>query len=839
MPGGPSPAGASFLTLSLIFLRRDWRAGELRLLTAALLVAVAALASVGFFVDRVRGALEGQAAQLLGADLVVAANEAPDEAVLRRAAEAGLRTARTVVFPSMAATDTPGGLPVLVSVKAVDEGYPLRGGLRVDDQEARGLPGAAQVWVDPGVLTALDLRVGDALQLGQSRFRVAGQITLEPDRGNNFVNFAPRVLMRLDELAATGLVQPASRVTWRLLVAGDPAPVKAFEALVRREGGSAQRIETLENGRPELRATLQRAQQFLALVSLLTALVAAIAIALAARRFSDRHLDACAVMRAIGLRHRTLMAALMAQMLWLALAAGLVGSALGWLAHFILIQLAGTSVRLELPAPGLWPAVQAILAGLVLLLGFAALPLARLAGVPPLRVLRRELGGMGASAWMTLGLSMASFAALLFWFAGEPRLATVALVGFALAALLFGGVAWLSLLGLGPLRRLLGTGSAQAALRVALASAMRRRGASVAQLSALSVGLMALLLLTVTQRDLLESWQRASPPDAPNRFLINIQPEQKDLVMARLNEAGLSRIELLPMIRARLVAINDQAVESQRLDNERARRLVEREFNISYMAQIQSHNRLVAGRWLNPDAAEVSVETGLMQTLGLRVGDRLTFDIAGETVALAVVGTRKVAWDSLHVNFFVVASPAALQNRPQTWITAFHLPAQQERLTKALVQEFPNLTVFDMGAIVRQVQGILEQVVRAVQFLFVFTLLAGVVVLHAALSSSQDERRREAALLRALGASRAQLRRAQIFELAVLGGLAGLLAALGSSLIGVVLAEQVFQFDYSIRWGLLPAGTLIGASLAVLAGLPGLRRVTRTPPLQTLRESAW
>lgn len=840
MPSAPGARGkASFLPLSLIFLKRDWRAGELRLLAIALIVAVTALASVGFFVDRVRAALEGQAAQLLGADLVLASNEAPEPSLLQRAAEAGLQAARTVVFPSMAAGDDPAGLPVLVSVKAVDAGYPLRGGLRVDDQEVRGIPAPGEVWVDPGVLSALDLRPGDSVSLGQSRFRISGQISLEPDRGNNFVNFAPRVLMRLDELEATGLVQPASRVTWRLLVAGEPARVKAFEAAARAEGVGAQRIETLENGRPELRATLNRAQQFLALVSLLTALVCAIAIALAARRFAERHLDACAVMRALGIRHRTLMAALMAQMVWLSLAAGLVGSALGWLAHFMLVQLAGSSVRLDLPAPSLWPALQAVVAGGVLLLGFAAVPLARLAGVPPLRVLRRELGSGAASSWVTLGLSLSSFAALLFWFAGEPRVATVALLGFAGASLLFGGVAWLALLTLAPIRRLLGTGSAQAALRVALASSMRRRGATVAQLAALSVGLMALLLLTVTQHDLLESWRRASPQDAPNRFIINIQPDQKDEVMSRLRAAGIVQVELLPMIRARLIAINDEAVESQRFDSDRARRLVEREFNISYMAQMQSHNRLVSGRWLDPARAEISVETGLMQTLGLRVGDRLQFDIAGEAIALDLVGTRKVAWDSLHVNFFVVASPAALQDRPQTWITAFHLPAQQERLVKALVQEFPNLTVFDMGAIVRQVQTILSQVVRAVQFLFVFTLVAGVVVLHAALSSSQDERRREAALLRALGASRSQLKRAQVIELAVLGGLAGVLAAVGASLIGLALAEQVFQFEYAVRWVVLPVGLLIGALLAVLAGLFGLRRVTQTPPLQTLRDSAW
>ena len=833
------PKRASLFQLSLVFLRRDWRAGELRLLALALIVAVAALASVGFFVDRVRGALQSQAGQLLGGDLVIASGAEPAAELISRARGLGLQTARTVVFPSMATLNNPAtSLAALASVKAVDQGYPLRGGLRIDERESQGIPEPGTVWVDPSLLTALQIQVGQIIQLGQSAFKVAGLVTLEPDRGNNFVNFAPRVLMRLDELESTRLIQPASRVTWRLLVAGEREAVQRLERELGSDTtASGQRVETLENGRPELRATLDRAQQFLALVSLLSALVAAVAIALAARRFAQRHLDACAVMRAIGLTQSRLMGVLMAEMVWLGLLAGLCGSLIGWVAHLGLIALAGSSLPVNLPDGSVWPAIQASVAGVVLLLGFAAVPVARLAGVPPLRVLRRDLGTGKASAWATLSVSVVSFALLLFWFAGEPRLASYALAGFAAASVLFGSVAWLALQLLDPLRRLLGSGASNAALRVALASSARRPGASVAQIAALAAGLMALLLLTVTQRDLLESWQRASPPDAPNRFIINIQPDQKDMVVERLAQAGLSRIELLPMIRARLVGLNGQEIDINQLQGDRARRLVEREFNLSYMAQMQSHNRLVAGRWLDPAALEISVESGLMQTLGLKLGDRLRFEIAGEPVVVAVVGTRKVAWDSLHVNFFVVASPAALQDRPQTWITAFHLPESQAELPSRLVKEFPNLTVFDMGAIVRQVQGILGQVVSAVQFLFVFTLIAGVVVLHAALSSSRDERIREAALMRALGASRAQLRRAQVFELAAMGGLAGLLAALGATLVGVVLAEQVFQFDYALRWGVLPLGAGVGAVLASVAGALGLRSVAQTPPLQTLRES--
>jgi putative ABC transport system permease protein len=438
-------------------------------------------------------------------------------------------------------------------------------------------------------------------------------------------------------------------------------------------------------------------------------------------------------------------------------------------------------------------------AGLLLLLGFAAVPIARLSGVPPLRVLRRDLGAPPVSAWLAAVCALAAFALVLWWFAGDRTLATYALAGFAVAGLVFVGVAFLAIKLFAPLRHLVGRGRGNAALRVALASSTRRQGASIAQIAALSVGLMALMLLTVTRNDLLQSWQRAAPADAPNRFLINVQPDQRDAVTEFLKGAGIRQLELMPMVRGRLVARNGSPIEAASFQSDRARRLVEREFNMSYLDRMQPHNVTVGGRWLNPAALEVSMEQGIMQTLGLSIGDRLTFEIAGEPVEVTAVGVRKVAWDSMQVNFFMVLSRAALADRPQTWITAFHLPEAQTQMVNELVQRFPNLTVFDTTAIVRQIQTILDQVSRAVQFLFIFTLAAGVMVLYAALASSRDERIREAGLMRALGASRLQLQRAQFFELAATGALAGLLAALGALAVGAVLATQVFQFDFSPR----------------------------------------
>jgi len=834
------------IRLSWTLTRRDWRAGELRLLAAALVVAVAAISSVGFFVDRMKSALSLQARQLLGADLVIASDARAPQVLSQRAQAAGLQVAETVNFPSMALADAAvGAAPsvLLASIKAVSAGYPLRGTVRVapapdaPDAAAEAIPARGTVWVDPALLQGLGLAVGDPLQLGDSRFRIDRVITVEPDRGANFVNFAPRAMIALDDLDDTRLIQPASRVTWRLLVAGEAAPVAAFEAAVTPTLGRSERIETLENGRPELRATVDRAQQFLALVALLSALIAAVAIAVAARRFAQRHLDGCAVMRAIGLTQPRLLGGLMLEMVWLGLAAGAVGAVGGWLGHLALVALAAPIINLPLPPPSMLPAVQALIAGLLLVLGFAAVPLARLAGVPPLRVLRRDLGPPPVSAWLAAAAGLVAFSLLLLWFSGDRRLAAIAIGGFAGGALVFVAVAWLAIRLLSPLRHLVGRNGGNAALRVALASWSRRQGASIAQTSALSVGLMALMLLTVTRGDLLDSWQRATPADAPNRFVINVQPDQRAELASMLRDGGIAQADLYPMIRGRLIRVNGSAVDPSQFSDERARRMLDREFNLSYMTRMQEHNEQVLGRWLDPAAAEVSMEEGIMKTLSLAIGDRLTFEIAGEPVDVTAVGARKVAWDSMRPNFFMVLSPKVAADRPHSWMASFHLPESQTALTGTLLARFPNLTVFDTSAIVRQVQSILEHVVRAVQFLFVFTLAAGVVVLYAALAGSRDERVREAGLMRALGASRRQLQRAQLLELGVTGALSGLLAALGAMAVGAVLAERIFEFDFVPRWGTVPLGVLAGATLSVVAGWFSLRTVVDSPPLATLREA--
>jgi len=823
---------------------RDWRAGELRFLMLSLIVAVAALSSVGFFVDRMRAGLQRDAHQLLGGDLVINADQPVAPAWRAEAARRGLALVDTVAFPSMALAGAGAqAVSQLASIKAVSSGYPLRGKVTVADRPdgptspAELIPAPGTVWIDPALLSGLAVAVGDTLQLGEKRFTIARVIAVEPDRGAAFMNFAPRVLLPLSDLAATRLVQDGSRVTYRLLVAGPPGQVHAYQRWLQdamaRNAVKGVRLESLESGRPEMQSTLERAEQFLSLVGLLTAMLAAVAVAMAARRFMLRHVDTCAMLRCLGMPQGQVTTLFLAEFVII----GLLGSALGVLAgfgaHFVLLEWLGKLVAGDLPSAGWLPALQGLATGLLLLTGFAMPPILQLREVPHNRVIRREQDAPKPLTLATYLLGLGAFTALLLWQAGNLQLGLLTAGGFLGGMALFAAVGWAALQALRPLRSAL----PQAAWRFALSGLQRRGGATVIQIVALALGLMALLLLTVIRGDLVQAWHQATPADAPNRFIINIQPEQRDEIAARLRAVGAGGAELYPMIRGRLVEVNGAAVKGSSYVDDRAQRLVNREFNLSTMAAPQPQNRISAGRWFDDRKPEASVEEGLAKTLNLKLGDLLTFDIAGQTVSAPITSLRKLEWGSMRVNFFVIMNPSLMHDMPQTWITAFHLPPAQNGFVNALTRDFPNLTVVDVGSIIRQVQDVIDQVVAAVEFLFLFTLAAGVLVLYAALMGSQDERTREAGLLRALGATRSQLSRAQWIEFALVGALAGLLAASGAAATGWALARFVFKFEWIFDPAVWLAGLAVGIACAFIGGWLGLRNVLRQPPLQTLREA--
>ena len=830
------------LALSLKMTKRDWRAGELRFLLIALMIAVASLSSVGFFVDRMRNGLNRDAHQLLGADLLVSADQPVNPIWRAEAKKLGLNMAETVVFPSMAiAGSGENSVSRLVSLKAVTDGYPLRGNLKLvkADTEVltREVPSVGTAWVDPSLLLALNLKVGDQIKLGDQQFSIAQVISAEPDRGASFMNFAPRVMISMNNLAATNLIQNGSRVTYRLLFSGTPELIAPFQLRLQKEIDSAQlkgvRLESLENGRPEMRATLDRAEQFLSLVSLLSALLAAVAVAMAARRFMLRHVDACAMLRCLGLTQNQVTSMYLVEFLMIGLLGSIAGVVCGFAGHYVLLEWLGKLVSKDLPPASFLPALQGVSTGLLLLVGFALPPILQLRNVPHNRVIRREQDAPQPLTLATYGLGLSMFVGLLLWQAGDIKLGLLTAAGFLLGMLGFAFVGWVAVASLKQLRGLID----HSAWRFAITALQRRPGATVIQVVSLALGLMALLLLTVVRGDLIAAWKKSTPADAPNQFVINIQPDQKIEIEARLQK--ITQPALYPMIRGRLIAVNDKVLVADTFLDGRAKQLLDREFNLSTMNDLPALNKITAGKWYDDASAsqpEASIEEGIATTLNLKLGDSITFDIAGQKITAAVTSIRKLDWGSMRVNFFVVINPKAMADMPQTWITAFRAPESDKKFVNQLTQDYPNLTVVDVGAMIKQLSSVLDQVITAVEFLFLFTLASGVLVLYAALAGSQDIRMREAALLRALGATRKQLSQAQWIEFLLIGGLAGILAASGASAIGWALAKFSFNFEWTFSPLVWLAGTLVGAVCAVIGGWLGLRNVLNQPPLLSLRE---
>jgi putative ABC transport system permease protein len=836
---------ASAFSLGWRTLRRDLRAGELRLLIVAVTLAVAALTAVGFFADRLKGGLERDARALLGGDAVVVSDEPTPQPFLDRANALGLKSLGTMVFPSMArAPEAQGGASRLIALKAVPEGYPLRGSLEIADrpdapgQKTREVPRRGEAWVDAPVLEALGLRLGDPLLLGDAQLRVTRIITLEPDRGAGFQNFVPRVMIHADDLPATHLVQPASRIGWRFAVAGDDRSVARFTewaiAQAKRPDVRGVRVESLEGGRPEMRQTLDRAEKFLNLVALLAALLSAVAVALAARGFAGRHLDDCAMLRVLGQSQRTIAWSYTIEFAAVGLVASLLGLALGFAVHFVFIAFMSGLVQTSLPPPGPWPVVFGLGMGLTLLFAFGLPPVLQLAQVPPLRVIRRDVGNLKPASLLVLGVGVAGFAALLLAASSDLKLGAIAVGGFAGAVLVFAGLSWVAVK---LLRRLVNEATAPRWLVLATRQIGARPAYAVVQTSALAVGLLALVLLVLLRTDLIASWRQATPPDAPNRFVINVQPDQSQAFLAQLRAAGVQRLDWYPMFRGRLVAVNGRSISPDDFSEDRARRLVDREFNLSYAAQQPEHNQVVAGRWQPEEQGAVSVEEGIAQTLGLKLGDTLRFDIAGTMSEGKITSLRKVDWGSMRANFFVMYPVSALPDLPVTFMGAFRAP-QQRGFDNALVRAFPNVTSVDMTATIAQIQGVLDKVIRAVEFLFGFTLAAGVVVLFAAVTATREERAREFAIMRAVGARASLLRQVQRAELVGVGLLAGFLASVVAGIVGWALAKYAFDFTWTASPLVPLAGAAAGAVLALAAGWWGLREVLSRPVVETLRKAA-
>lgn len=818
-------------------LRRDARAGELRVLFFALVVAVAASSAIGYFGARLNGAMLLRATEFLGADLLLSGSSPATPEQIAAGEQLGLRHARAVEFSSVIAGDA--GIQ-LASVKAVDEPYPLRGELKsapapYAPEEPGNGPAPGEAWAEARLFTALDLKPGDSVDVGQQTLRLTRALTYEPDRAGDFYSLTPRLLMNHADLDATGVVQPGSRVRYRELWSGPEEALKSYRDTLEPTLAANQRIEDARDGNRQVGGALSRAERYLNLASLAAVLLAGVAVALSAARFAARRFDASALLRCLGLSRREALLLYTLQLGLLGLAAAILGALIGWLAQLGLFHLLRELLPAEVPSGGVLPAFAGIATGLVALAGFALPPLAALGRVPPLRVLRRDLLPVPPSSWLVYGAALLALGLIMWRLSLDLALTLALLGGGLLATLILGG---LMLLGLNALRRLL----ARAALpwRLGLGQLLRHPLAAAGQSLAFGLILLAMALIALLRGELLDTWQDQLPADAPNYFVLNVLPGEKDAFAERLAQLSPHPAPLFPVVPGRLTAINGEPAKEHASKESQGERALQRDLSLTWAADLPSGNRLVAGQWWDQvpagDLPGVSVEAKLAANLGLQLGDRLSFSVGGISRDVRVTSLREVDWDNFQPNFFMIFAPGSLADLPATYLTSFYLPPQHDRELVELARAFPAVTLLEVEAILAQLRSILAQVTVAVEFVLLFVLAAGLAVLFAGLQSTLDERIRQGALLRALGAERNLLQKARRAEFALLGATAGLLAALGCELVSALLYTLAFDLQWHPHPWLLLLPPL-GALLVGGAGVLGTRRALNASPLQVLREA--
>lgn len=823
------------LALASRQLWRDSRSGELRTLFGALLIAVAASTAIGYFSARLNDGMLLRASEFLAADLQLKGSVPASAAQLSAGTQLGLEYAQVVEFASVIASDS---AIQLASVKAADNAYPLRGQLQsagkpYGPEEPGQGPQAGEVWAELRLLNALDLQVGDNLEVGRKLLRITRVLTYEPDRAGDFYSLAPHALMHLDDLAATEVVQPGSRVTYRLLWRG-PAPLLArYRTQISADLQAQQKLEGPQDSNRQIGNALGRAERYLNLASLAAVLLAGVAVALSAARFAARHFDASALLRCLGLSRRQALSLFSLQLAILGIAASLSGAFLGWLAQHGLFYLLQDLLPAQIPSGGLWPALAGMATGLIALGGFALPPLAALGRVPPLRVLRRDLLPVPASSWLVYGAALLALGLIMWRLSLDLRLTLALLGGGVLTALLLGG---LLLLGLHSLRRLLA--GASLSWRLGLGQLLRQPLAAAGQALAFGLIILAMALIALLRGELLDTWQAQLPADAPNHFALNILPAEKEAFTTRLSALSPHPQPLYPVVQGRLLEVNGKPLSKVASKESRGDRALQRDLSLTWAATLPTDNQLLAGHWwpaTTDGLPGVSVEAELAANLQLKLGDRLTFNVGGINREAQISSLRSVDWNSFQPNFYMIFEPGALQDLPVTYLTSFYLPADQDRQLLELARAFPTATLLQVDALIAQLRSILAQITLAIEGILLFVLAAGLAVLFAGLQATLDERIRQGALLRALGAERKLLLRARCTEFGLLGAASGLLAALGCELISALLYKWVFDLVWQPHLWLLWL-PVIGALLVGGAGILGTRRALNASPLTVLRE---
>jgi len=808
-------------------------------LLAAVGLAVGALTAVGFLTDRIGKAVARQANEVLAADLRLRSQEPVPEEWRDLAGEYGLDTAETMSFPSVVFA---GDASALSTIKVVSDRYPLRGAVRVSDQlfgeqrEVEGIPETGEAWADGALLARVGADIGSLLSVGELKLRVTAVLTYRPDQSIGFASLAPSLLMNIEDVAQSGLIGEGSRVSYALLVAGEESAVSGFNEAIEDKLPDSVRIRSQEESSERAYNAADRAQRFLSLTAVISLLLSAVAVAMSARRFAHRRMDTVALMKSLGATQNFVIAVALIQLVLLGILGVLIGSVAGFAAEEMLSRILVDFIASDLPDPGIRPVILASGSAMVLLVGFALPALIQLRNTPPLRVLRHDVMAPAPSRLLVAGLSLAAVAALLYRSVGDPRMLVILIGGIMVIA----GALYLVGRGLvasiGRFRSGVGV-----AWRYGLANVARRGRDSAVQVVAFGLGLTVLLLLTLVRTDLLEGWRQTLDEDAPNHFLINIQPHEVESVGAFFEESGAKVPVFTPLVRARMTLINGESVKEREYPNEDGRWLTNREANLSWTAEMSDSNELLAGEWWPRDydgPPLVSIEEESAVNAGLKIGDRLNFFVAGRDVEAEIASIRKVNWDSFQPNFFIVLSPGALDGMPTTYISSMRIEDHQQAMLIDLVRAYPSISVIDLDAILQQVRGIIEKASLAVQAVFVFTLAAGIAVLFAAVQSTIDERRFESAMLRALGARRRTVFYGVMAEFAALGLAAGVLASAGASILAAVVAVQLFQLPYEFNPLVWVVGLSAGVFLVCISGFFAARGAVNAAPAEVLRWAA-
>jgi putative ABC transport system permease protein len=830
------------LRLSLKLLARDWRAGELTVLAVALLIAVSALTGVAFLTDRAAQAVEMRAAESLAADLRLASTQPISDDFTQLANTAGLETARITSMPSVVFA---GESNTLSAIRAVTSGYPLRGKLKTaaellgEASVTEDIPTPGEAWASPRLMARLGVNTGAVIEVGSARLTLSRVLDFRPDQGWSFVDLAPTLLINGLDLEDTGLIQPGSRVTYRMLFAGDRNTIETFKPELEAVLQQGESLSDIKDTSPQIRGAMERAGRFLNLASLVSVLLAAVAVAMAARRYSHRHRDRIALMKCMGAGQSMIMQTSLLQLLLLALMGGITGSLLGFLAQSGLAWLMRDMIGQALPAPGSEPIILGMVTAMSILAGFALPDLLQMGKTPPLRVLRHDIEPPPLRYGISWIAGIIAVLTLLLWIVQDSKLVLTLFGGATVTFLALAATGWALVKSLQGFR-----GAAGIAWRYGLASLARRGRESVIQVVAFGLGLMVLMLLTIVRNDLMDSWRQSLPENAPNQFLINIQAHEVQPMGAFLEKHGLAIPRFVPLVRARMTAINGEDVTQMTFEDPQGREWARRDANLSWTDTLQEDNRIVEGRFWNSGSQEsrlpeneISVELDFARELGLSLGDEVAFDIAGETVSAKVTSLRTVEWDSFSPNFFVVFAPGALEPFPATYISSLYADDSDQGAMLDLMRAFPSVTAIDLDALLSQVRDVMDKAALAVQSVFIFTLLAGLTVLWAAVQSSRDERRYESAMLRTLGASKKRVLAGAATEFAAIGLLAGVLAASGASLAGYLLAENLFELEYRFSFSLWLAGPAAGVVLVGLSGMVASWRVITRAPVSVLREA--